>query len=80
MTNKAHHFNALIELVLMMYIYYISFIEKFVRYKGKSENPGIRTNPQTDIRKKSKVKTEGPIVFVSYALFSILFWRSSSMI
>ena len=30
----------------------------------------MRTKPQTDLRKKIKVKTEGPIVFVLYVLFS----------
>ena len=33
-----------------------------------------RAKPQTQ---KIKVKTEGPIVFVFYALFSIFLWRSN---
>ena len=42
-----------------------------MRYKGTSENPektDKATNGQTQ---KIKVKTEGPIVFVFYALFSL---------
>ena len=64
-TNKAHHFNPLIELVLMMCIH-ISFIKQFLRYTGTSENPNKATNGQSQ---KIKVKTEGPIVFLCFVYY-----------
>ena len=42
-----------------------------MRYKGASENPDKATNGQTQ-------KTEGPIAFAFYALYSILLRRSNN--